>query len=416
MNKYLTAFFASLLVVLITCSFFGGCSTPFVGQTVAAQENLIPKQPTGLPTPPLNPSQTIAAQDLIPEPPTGSTNPPLDPSQTAAAQEKALNIMRNVICVDFSKYNLVLESSSIDDAKPLSEDTREITSLWYVLIPLENVGDKTAGINIFFDLERDVVTSYYIVPIAQIAANTQYTSQRNAIVGFLEKYQVYTNIDSSNLIAMINDVDLTKNSTTTQENTRLKVSANSLWGISQVNLRWTHTANGVDYTALEISVNAEGFVTYLHDDRALYKIGDTSVNISMEQAVDIAIENLRTYSYKMPDGSVVKDFKMDKDATLPVLGVVPVDYVLRPYWDISMYLDEVYPGNVFGIKVFIWANTGEIISYGNMADGGISSIDAVNFSDADSSSGNMWVFVGVTIIAVAVAAIAIGVVVKRRHR
>jgi hypothetical protein len=254
------------------------------------------------------------------------------------------------------------------------------------------------------------------VPIAQIITNTQYTNQRAAVVGFLEKYQTYANIDSSNLIAMLNDVDLTKNSTITRENTKLVVSANSFWGMSQVNLRWTYTVNGVDYTALEISVNAEGFVTYLHDDRALYKIGDTSVNISMEQAVDIAIENLRTYSYKMSDGSVVRDFKADKDVTLPVLCVVAVDYELRPYWDISLYLDEVYPGNVFGIKAFIWANTGEIISYGNMADGGITSIDDVNFSDTDSSPINMWVFVGVTAVAVVVAALAIGAVVKKRHK
>jgi len=392
MKKRLTKLFALLFVVLITMSFFGALSTPFANQTVMAQ------------------------YDLSPIPPRG-TNPPLDPSQTLAAQEKALNIMRNVISIDFSKYTLTLDSSSILDAKPLSEDTREITVLKYVLTPLESIGDETAGINIFFNLEKDVVTSYYIMPVTQIITNTQYVNQRNAIVGFLEKYQIYTHIDSSNLIAMLNDVDLTKSSTTTQGNIKLKVSADSLWGVSQVNLRWTYTVKGADYTALEITVNARGFVTYMFDDRALYTIGDTSVNISMEQAVDIAIENLWTYSYEMHDGTVVKDFKVDKDATLPVLCVVAVDYVLRPYWDVSLYLDEVYPGSVFGIKVLIWADTGEIISYGNMADGGISSIDNVNFSDADSALGNVWVFVGVMVVAVAVAALVIGaIIVKKRHR
>jgi hypothetical protein len=392
MKKHLTKIFTILLAMLLVSSFFGAFTIPFADQTAIAQE------------------------DLIPEPPTGYTPPPLDPNKIAAAQEKALNIIQNVIMVDFSKYNLLFKEASIDDIKPLTDDTREITSLWYMLIPLENTGDKTSHINIFFDLEREVVTSYYIVPIAQIITNAQYTNQRAAITGFLEKYQTYTNIDSNNLIAMLNDVDLTKNSAITRENTKLVVSANSFWGMSQVNLRWTYTVNGVDYTALEISVNAEGFVTYLHDDRALYKIGDTSVNISMEQAVDIAIENLKNYSYKMPDGSIMRDFKVDKDVTLPVLCVVPVDYELRPYWDISLYLDEVCPGNVFGIKVFIWANSGEIISYGNMGSGGMYSIDDVNFSDVDSSPVNTWVFVGVTVVVVAVVALAVGLVVKQKHK
>jgi len=200
---------------------------------------------------------------------------------------------------------------------------------------------------------------------------------------------------------------------------KLVVSADSLWGIRQINLRWTYTANGADYNALEISVNAVGFVTYLYDDRALYTIGNTSVNISLEQAVDIAIANLGSYSYVMPDGSVVRDFRVDRDATLPVLCVVSVDYELRPYWDVSLYLDEVYPGSVFGIKVFIWADTGEIISYGNMAMGGVYDTGDAAVSGAglgSSSPDNTWVFVVAAIVAVAVAVLAIGLVVKKRHK
>jgi hypothetical protein len=76
----------------------------------------------------------------------------------------------------------------------------------------------------------------------------------------------------------------------------------------------------------------------------------------------------------MHDGSIVKDFKVSKDAVMVSLEVGPVDYVnyeLRPYYDVRLYLDKVYPGNVFGITVFIWANTGEILSYSNMATGGL---------------------------------------------
>ena len=395
MKKQIIKKIIPLLAVLIAYSFFGAISVSFADQTVMAQD--IP----------------------IPKPPTGSTTPPLDPSQTVAAQEKALNIIQNVLSVDLTKYTLELDSCSIMDAHPLTNDNRKITTLRYLITPVENP-DNENNIRIYFNIENNVVTSYYISPVAsQIITNTQYTNQRNAITGFLEKYQAFTHIDSSNLITMLNDVDLTQSSTITHENMKLVVSADSLWGIRQINLRWTYTANGADYNALEISVNAVGFVTYLYDDRALYTIGNTSVNISLEQAVDIAIANLGSYSYVMPDGSVVRDFRVDRDATLPVLCVVSVDYELRPYWDVSLYLDEVYPGSVFGIKVFIWADTGEIISYGNMAMGGVYDTGDAAVSGAglgSSSPDNTWVFVVAAIVAVAVAVLAIGLVVKKRHK
>jgi hypothetical protein len=399
MKQHLSKIFAPLLVVLFALSFLA-FSAPIVHQTVAAQDAL-----------------------LTPEPPKGP-KPTLDPSQTAAAQEKAIAIIQNVMMVDLSKYALELKSNSIMDGIPLSNVSRKITNLRYALTPKEGNGNEHNVIEVCFAFEKDKVTQYFITPFdAQIITTTQYTNHHDAVVGFLEKYQQNTHIDSNNLKAMLNNVDLSTNSTTIKENTKLVVATNSFWGTDQTQLIWTYTVNGADYTKLEISVNTDGFVRSVYDTRALYTIGDTSVNISMKQAVEIAIDNLQFYSYKMPDGSVVKDFKANKNATLPELLVLPVDYELRPYWSVSMYLDEVYPGGVFGIKAFIWADTGEIISYTNMATSTISTEGTyanedhhVSGTGSPVSSGNVLVFVIVAVVAVAVAALTIGLVVKKRHR
>ena len=147
----------------------------------------------------------------------------------------------------------------------------------------------------------------------------------------------------------------------------------------------------------------------------LYTIGDTSVNVSMEQAVDIAIEEfIDSYSYRMPDGSIVQDFKANRDATMAKLVVVPVDYVLRPYWDVRMYLDEVYPGNVFGLTAYIWANTGEIISCSNMAFGG-DYTDNTNYIDSEPTSPDYTLTaVMAAVIAVAIVIMAIGLMKRKR--
>ena len=57
----------------------------------------------------------------------------------------------------------------------------------------------------------------------------------------------------------------------------------------------------------------------------------------------------------MPDGSIVNDFKVNKNTVMSELVVGPVDYVdyvLRPYWDVRLCLAEPAPGSVFGITVF----------------------------------------------------------------
>lgn len=385
-QKKLTKIFVSLLIVLIATSFFVTTSALVTGQTTATQNDT-----------------------LVPIPKKESNTQPFDASQTVAVQDKAMNFMMNVMSVDLSKYAIELKNSDIMDGVPVANDDRKITTLRYALTPLEG-NDEKEVISVSFIFEKDVLRYYYTLPLTVVVTTAQYADRNAAVKGFLEKYQTYTNIDSTNLMAMIGDVDLTQDSIVTKESIRLDVRG--------TDLSWTYTVNGLDYTKLEIGLIG-GFVRSVRDTRGLYTIGDTTVNISMEQAVDIAIENLASYSYRMSDGSIVQNFKVNRDATMPKLVVDPFDYVLRPYWDIRLYLDEVYPGNVFAITAYIWANTGEIISYSNMATGGTSDIDDINVSSTGSnlsSPDNTLVVAVAAVIAVVVVTLAIGLVVKKIHR
>jgi hypothetical protein len=145
---------------------------------------------------------------------------------------------------------------------------------------------------------------------------------------------------------------------------------NELSGDCLTFFSWISTINGADYTSLQLGFHKDGTLDSFRDDRTVYAIGDTSINISREQAIDIALENLSDYSYEMSDHSVVMDFNVTVDKIVAKLATSPVNSVLRPYWDIRMPLNQTYPGSVVGITAFLWANTGEIISYSNIAFGG----------------------------------------------
>ena len=178
-KEYLTKIFALVLVVLIVTSFFGIFSTLVAGQTTADQDNT-----------------------LIPIPARPNTQP-LDAGQTDAAQDKAMDMIKNVMSVDLSKYNIRLQNSVIMDGVPLANGSRKITSLRYALTLLEGNGDEESVIRVCFTFEKDVLTSLFTLPLSEVVTNTHYTNQNAAVKGFLEKYETYTNIDSSNLIAMI---------------------------------------------------------------------------------------------------------------------------------------------------------------------------------------------------------------------
>ena len=347
-------------------------------------------------------------------------------AEQTTAQDKAMDIIENVLSVDLSKYIISLKHDSTLDGVPLANDTRTINTLLYTL----SSEDSTLDVN--FIVEKGIVVQCNVLPMyEQVITDKQYTNLLDAVKGFLERYQTQTKIDSTNLIAMLDNVDITKDSITTVGNTKLAISANSFWpGTDQTTFKWIQTANGADYTSLQVSFHKNGTIASIIDTRALYTIGDTSINISKEQAIDIALKNLSSYSYEMPDGSIVKDFNVAKDKVLAQLATSPVNYELRPYWDIRMPLNQTYPGSVQGITAFIWANTGEIISYSNVAIGGVDGADNGDTSDAEltttspspsspktnEASIDLGMVGIIAVVAVAIAAIATTVIVKKRSK
>ena len=55
---------------------------------------------------------------------------------------------------------------------------------------------------------------------------------------------------------------------------------------------------------------------------------------------------------------------------------------LYPAWQVLLYLNQTYPGSVFGLQVYIWADSGEVLSCSNRAAGGIISDGDTNESES----------------------------------
>jgi len=300
----------------------------------------------------------------------------LDPRQDA--QSKAMNFMGNVLPLDLSKYNVTLEhESSVELPEGWSDYYKQRINLRYLLVPVDR-SVSSNDLRVFFEVEGGAIISYHmdsrnaqgeIQP--NVTLNPQYDSLFDAVTVFLERYQILTKLDSSDLIATLNGVDITKNYDISTENLKFTIQ----WGNDKsLFFGWTYIDSGFDISTLVVTFNEYGFVISVRDNRALFVIGDTTINISEAQAIAVALDFLRSYSYKMSDGSIVKDFTVKSEnimASLSVMGYREFYYERKPVWTVNMFFDEPGPGRVYGIMVIIFASDGEIVKHGHLGPMGL---------------------------------------------
>jgi hypothetical protein len=123
-----------------------------------------------------------------------------------------------------------------------------------------------------------------------------------------------------------------------------------------------YTANGVDFAAKSLRlVFQKHFLQELSDDWSLYKVGSTQVNVSKEQAIQIARNAAKTFEWNA-SGVQVSNFNVLAEPVSAVFFPHPRTELLTlvPYWYITLYLDRDYPGGVNSIAVGVWADTGKV--------------------------------------------------------
>ncbi len=126
-------------------------------------------------------------------------------------------------------------------------------------------------------------------------------------------------------------------------------------------LSCTNTHNGADYTAVVVKFK-NGELRAFKDHMSYYTIGDTTVNISREEAIATAQEYIKGYSYEF-EGKQVADFNIVEDKITASLLTQNrySNFELYPYWRVTFPLASLYPGYVNSIEATLWADNGDVI-------------------------------------------------------
>jgi DNA-binding transcriptional ArsR family regulator len=198
-----------------------------------------------------------------------------------------------------------------------------------------------------------------------------YTEPSNNVLdlakSILQRYQTYTGSpDLKVMIDVLNTINVIENIETTLGNVKLNVTSRT----DYVAFKWTYTLGGLDFPAITIEF-LKGTFSGFGDIWSIYKVGSADVNVSREEAINIARERARDYSWTV-NGVEITEFNILEEPVDAELLKYPTEdtLTLRPYWYVTLHLDKVYLGNVDRIQVGIWADTAEVIFCQERSGGG----------------------------------------------
>lgn len=328
---------------------------------------------------------------------------PISQSAETTNQEKALQFLSDVIGLDMTRYS----------AKVISQ-TESPADSWGVVTTtlLYNMSSEESTISAGFGLRNNAISCYINIVkgsriLAQPAANAL-----EAVKNTLDRYQSFSKASYVQPMRyMLNSMDKLENMTITEGDMKLTVKRSSIE--DYVYVEWMKTVNGIENIYDRVILNIlNGTCIGFADGGDLYKVGSGDVKVSREEAIRVAKEHAKNYSYMIGE-TRVSGFTILDEPLFADLSMQPRDgYTLYPHWRIRLCLDKVYFGGVTEIRVSIWADTGEIVSIQTKSTGGgpagelpDDSSSAVPSSAAQTQNENLPPVT--TYVAIAVAAIVI---------
>ena len=285
-----------------------------------------------------------------------------------SAPDEALVFLEDVVELDMTKYNAILDIYDVRYPPHLGGLAQE--NVHYLLESNESKLDVAfAFVNETLDH-----CGLWVVEGSPLYSQPQPTNVLDMAKDLLQRYQNYTRAldsegmrDFEGMRNVLDTVDEIEDMTTTLGNWKLKVTT----GADYTAFEWIYMLGGLDFPGLTLEF-LKGTFCGLGDIWSKYKVGSTDVNVSKEEAINIAWKHVENFSWTV-DGVEVTDFNILEEpltASLLTTRSREEPLTLYPHWRIELYLDKVYPGMVNRISLAIWADTGEVISCVPLGGGG----------------------------------------------
>jgi hypothetical protein len=309
---------------------------------------------------------------------------PLVNAEELTAQNRAITVLRDVVGINTESYATVLHSELDDPYLSLPQKTADV----YL------VSDK-GGLRATCSFVNNVLRQIYLSDYkGDLAVEQPATKTAEIAKGFLQRYQNYAgDAFYGELASTLNNVDVSTNITKSTGNIKLEVLN---WDQTIVDYVWTYTdENEIVAEAKNVILSYDrGQLKVFLNNWPLYTVVGTP-KISSKEATAIAIEASKNFSYEIVSNNVtstVTGFKIAPEslgyATLSYLNFKDSSsarggdpFTLYPSWYVPLGFDTFYVGDVTGITVSIWADTGKLSTMGPMVADIANDISAAKKTD-----------------------------------
>lgn len=304
----------------------------------------------------------------------------------------ALACLTDVYPVDLNHYNVTL--GPCYTLPSASSDTSMTQAVDYMLNSL----DSNLVANFLF---RDAVLYSLNLRVVNgsVVTARSYANLTDAARDFLVEYQAFSGADSSELIRLLGNFDEAKGTTVTLGNISLSVSHLVIPNAANATtFHWIYTMDGADNASVSLNFDKGAFDSF-YDGRQFYTVGSA-------EAISAAMKYIENYSYTAHDGAQVSGFNVNKNGSVAEFSTSPRNGSSPyPCWNVTLNLNQTYPGGVNALLVGVWADSGEVFNCRNQAVGSVQ----VNDSIMDP------ILIG-TAPTIAAVIIAVSIIVKRRRK
>jgi len=272
----------------------------------------------------------------------------------SASTDTAITFIQEVVQIDTEEYHATLLSDTVEHRTDLGGIVEEI--LRYSLTNTES------QIDVIFRFRNQKLSRYQLSLFegSPIFAQPQPYILLDTVKDLMERLSSFGDDsyleEMGNMLASVEEIE---NNEIAEGSIKLKISVAG----SRTEFLWMHTENGVDFSPKSLSLVYENNVLKeLTNGYFLFTIGTTQLNVvSEDDAIEIARNAVEDFTWTA-EGAVVSDFNVLEQPvsaifhpTLREEGVA-----LIPYWEVTLYLDKVYPVGINRITVGIWADTAQI--------------------------------------------------------
>lgn len=284
-------------------------------------------------------------------------------------EQKGIYLLKSIVGIDLANYNVTAKESIPSQQQSFMGVIPQDT----IAYNLTSANSKVYALCTFTNGSLQTLHMLQNQGSPHMVNSALSSNAVEIAKSFLTNYQAYTGKPLfGQLKSTLGNINASENVTVLSGDKVLEVNASN----GNTNFKWYYSANGAiaPYSKFISIYVSNGSLTSFIDNWDLYNVGSNTVNLTKEQAVQIALATAINHTWSIPlDNNTLAPQNFNEAKSVSWCALTFDDSIgananrssdsleLYPVWRIGLVLNKWY-GQMYGIEVDVWADSGQVRS------------------------------------------------------